>query len=164
MIHDENHLNFVKCYEKINAFYYIRDFSRYLKDYLKHYSKCLIFQTQRHQSYDFLQLILTPSIPFHIIIINFILTLSLFDNFDILMSIICKFFKCVLLISNNVKWSVEEWKKILLNRLNVVDWNLSKIIIFDRDCKFLSKFWTIMFNRLNVKLMYFIVYHSQTND
>ena len=43
MIHDEDHLNFIKCYEKIIAFYYIRNLSRYFKDYFKHYSKCLIF-------------------------------------------------------------------------------------------------------------------------
>ena len=43
MIHDKSHLSFVKCYEKINAFYYIRNFSRYFKNYLKHCSKYLIF-------------------------------------------------------------------------------------------------------------------------
>ena len=105
MIHDENHLNFVRCYEKIIVFYYIRDFSRYFKDYFKHCPKCLIFQIRRHQSYDFLQFILISSISFHIITINLILTLSLsaIDDFDIFMSIICKFFKRVILISNNVK-------------------------------------------------------------
>ena len=164
MIHDENHLSFVRCYEKIIAFYYIRDLSRYFRDYFKHCPKCLIFQIWKHQSYGFLQSILTSSISFHIIIINFILILSLFDNFDILMSVICKFLKRVILISDNVKWFVEQWEMTLLNRLNVVDWDLSKIIIFDRNRKFLSELWIAIFKRLNVRLMYFIVYHSQTNE
>ena len=53
---------------------------------------------------------------------------------------------------------------ILLNRLSVVDWNLSKIIIFDRNCKFLSKLWIIILNRFDVKLMYFIIYHSRIDE
>ena len=52
----------------------------------------------------------------------------------------------------------------MLNRLNTIDWELSKIIIFDRDRKFLSNMWIAMFIKLKVKFLYFIVYHSQTND
>ena len=50
--HDESHVEFARCYEKIASFYYIRDLSRYLRDFLKHCFKCQIFQTRRHRSYD----------------------------------------------------------------------------------------------------------------
>lgn len=52
----------------------------------------------------------------------------------------------------------------MLKRLNIIDWNLFKVIISNRDKKFLSKLWAIIFKKLDVKFFYFIVYHFQTND
>ena len=52
----------------------------------------------------------------------------------------------------------------MFDQLNLIDWNLLKEIIFDRDWKFLFKIWTIIFFRLKIKFMYFVAYHSQTND
>ena len=40
LIHDDEHANYVKCFEKIFVLYFIRDLSRYLRDYLKYCSKC----------------------------------------------------------------------------------------------------------------------------
>ena len=104
LVHDEEHFEYARFYEKIFVNYYIREFSQYLRDYLKHCFECQIYQTRRHFSYDFLQLILTSSIFFHTITIDFILTLSRFKKkFDCVMSIICKFIKFIIVISNNVK-------------------------------------------------------------
>ena len=38
--HDDNHSEFVRCYEKISFSYYIRDFIKYFRDFLKHCFKC----------------------------------------------------------------------------------------------------------------------------
>ena len=38
--HDNDYVEYVKCYERILFSYYIRKFSRYFRDYLKHCSKC----------------------------------------------------------------------------------------------------------------------------
>ena len=43
MIHNENHDDFARCYEKISTFYYIKDLIQYLREYFKHCSKCQIF-------------------------------------------------------------------------------------------------------------------------
>ena len=166
-IHDESHAEFARCYEKITSFYYIRDLSRYLRDFLKHCFKCQIFQTRRHRFYDSFQFIFTSSISFHTITIDFILTLFSFfttKKFDCLMSVSCKYSKRILLISEKIIWTTIQWKHALLDRLDTVDWKLSKIIISNRDKKFLFDMWIAMFTKLNVKLLYFIVYHSQTND
>ena len=106
--HDENHVEFARCYEKIASSYYIRDLFRYLRDFLKHCFKCQIFQTRRHRSYDSLQLILTSSIFFHTITIDFILILfsSLTTKkFDCLMSISCKYSKRILMIFEKIIWT-----------------------------------------------------------
>ena len=166
VVHDDSHSDFARCYEKIATFYYIRDLIRYLRNYLKHCSKCQTYQTRRHKFYDSLQFIFISNIFFHIIIIDFILILSKsrIDQFDCVMLVNCKYFKRIMLISNKNTWTIVQWKHVLLNRLNIVDWKLSKTIIFDRDRKFLSNMWIAMFIKLEVKLLYSAVYHSQTND
>ena len=109
IVHDnDTHSEFARCYEKIVSFYYIRDLIRYLRNYLKHCSKCQIYQTRRHKSYESLQLILTFSISFHTIIVDFVLALSIFksDLFDYFISVTCKYFKRVLLISSRIKYII----------------------------------------------------------
>ena len=73
--HDENHVEFARCYEKIASSYYIRNLFRYLRNFLKHCFKCQIFQIHWHCFYDSFQFIFTLSIFFHTIIIDFILIL-----------------------------------------------------------------------------------------
>ena len=40
VVHDDSHSNFARCYDKIIAFYYIRNLFKYLKDYLQYCFKC----------------------------------------------------------------------------------------------------------------------------
>lgn len=121
---------------------------------------------RRHALYELLQLILTSSISFHIIIIDFVLTLLAFikEHYNYLMFVSCKFFKRILLDSKKNIFFIIQWKYDLLNRFDIKDWNLSKIIISNRDKKFLSKMWIVMFIKLDVKLLYFTIYHSQIDD
>ena len=165
LAHNDEHFDFARCFDRISASWYIRDLSRYLRDYLKHCSQCQIYQTRRHVSYDSLQFILTSSISFHTITIDFILALSKSTkDYDITMSISCKFNKRVILILEKVTFIVALWGEVLLDRLNIANWGLLKVIISNRDRKFLFDMWIVMFNKLEVKLLYFTVYHSQTND
>lgn len=50
-----------------------------------------------------------------------------------------------------------------MNRFNVADWGIPKVIISDRDRKFLSELWTAMFERLSVPLSYSTACHTQTD-
>ena len=164
--HDDSHLEFARCYEKIFSSYYIRGLSRYCRDFLKHYSKCQAYQTRRHKSYDSLQSILTSSISFHTITIDFVLTLpsSVLKRLDCLMSISCKYSKRIVLVFDKITFSAVQWRHALLNRLDIVDWDLSKAIISNRDRKFLFDMWEVMFSRLEIELLYSTTYHSQTDE
>ena len=96
---------------------------------------------------------------------NFILILSIFViDFNIVMTVCCKFIKRVIFIIDKNIWSINDWKIALLNRLNIVDWNFSKTIISDRDRKFLSKLWRAIFSKLDVLLLYFTIYHAQIDE
>ncbi len=59
--------------------------------------------------------------------------------------------------------SVEQWAHAFLKRLDLIDWGLPGELITDRDPKFLSKFWTALFAKLGVKLLYSTAYHPQTD-
>ena len=112
-----------------------------------------------------MQSILTSSIFFYTLIINFILDLSKFrDDYDIDMSVTCKFFKRNTCVFDKFIWTTTQWNKTLINRLNIDDWDVLKTIIFDRDRKFMFDFWMTMFRILSVRLLFFTTYHSQTND
>lgn len=138
---------------------------KHLKAYLKHCSVCKVNQTRRHKLYENLQSILSFSISFHTLTIDFVLILSeIYNKMNIFMSITCKFFKRITIISEIDTWNASKWAKALLQRLNIADWNLLKIIISNRDRKFLSKLWSALFSQFDVKLLYFIAYHSQSNE
>ena len=48
---------------------------------------------------------------------------------------------------------------MLLNKLKLFNWNILKIIILNYNYKFLFTIWKILFNELNIKLLYFIIYY-----
>ena len=67
------------------------------------------------------------------------------------------------LIPGKTTFTAEDWARRLLRRLRKIDWGVPKVIISDRDRKFLRKPWTALFIALGVKLLYSTVYHPQTN-
>ena len=165
IVHNSFHLKFHKFYEFFFSVYYIREFTFNLKTFIKHCFECQINQIRRHKFHDSLQSIDSFSIFFHTVVMNFILTLfTTKKRFDCAMSVICKFLKKMILIPNKTIWKTKNWIETLLTRLNIMNWELPKQIINDRDRKFLNEFWKTLFSNLNVRLLYSTVYHPQTND
>ena len=80
------------------------------------------------------------------------------------MSVTCKFSKRGTFISGKITYDAVQWATLLLERLAIDDWDISSAIISNRDVKFLSKLWNELFKRLKIRLLYFTVYHSQTNE
>ncbi len=86
------------------------------------------------------------------------------EGYNAIMSVTCKFSKRVTLVEGADIWSAEQWAHAFLKRLDLIDWGLPGELITDRDPKFLSKFWTALFAKLGVKLVYSMVYHPQTDN
>lgn len=164
-IHDRNnHLGFARCYERIINSYYIRNLSKRLHEYVRHCPQCQSLQTRRHKPYGSLQPILTPPIPFHTLTIDFMLAFpKTLSGLDCMMSVTCKFSKRATVIPGAINWDAMQWAAALLERLDISDWGLPKVIISDRDRKFLSDLWTSLFQRLGVKSLYSTAYHPQTD-
>ena len=102
---------------------------------------------------------------FYIITINFILTMSLFiEHYNVIMFIIDKFTKRITLISKKNTYNAKNWAVVLIERLKIANWDYLKIIISDRNRKFLFELWKTIFVKFDVHLLYSTFYYSQTND
>lgn len=77
------------------------------------------------------------------------------------MSIMCKFSKQVILVKGVDILSAKQWAYAFLNRLDQIEWGFWKELITNKNLKFLSKFWTVLFAKLGVKLFYRMAYHPQ---
>ena len=115
LIHDRQHYEeFHKTYDRIINFVYMRHLSKHLRAYINHYSKCELNQTKRDKFYDNIIFIDRSGIPFHIITMNFIMTLFITkEDFDSLFIMIDKFSKRIFLIFGKVIYNVDKWVNIL---------------------------------------------------
>lgn len=101
LIYDRlNYDDFHKIYNRIIASFYIRKLIRLFQIYITHYSQYQLNQTIRYLFYEILRFIQLSTILFYIIAINFILTLfiTIENNFNTILIMICKFSKQVILI------------------------------------------------------------------
>ena len=143
---------------------YFHKLTKRLRVYIRKYHVCQLNQIKRHTSYDELILIKTTSTFFHTLIFDFILILSKYQKYDCIFIMICKFIKNVDLLFDKTIYDAINWVIVMLIWLLIVDWNLSHVIIFDKNSKFVSNFWQAMFRLLNIKLLIITTYHSQINE
>ena len=80
-----------------------------------------------------------------------------------LLTVTDKFFKRILLIPRKDTWGATEWAGTVLDHLLSNDWGVPRVMISDRDPKFLSSFWTEIFKRLGTELLVSTMYHPQTD-
>ena len=162
--HGKGHPGFARCHEIISRSWYIRELTKILRSFNRHCPQCLALQTRSHAPYGSLQPIHSSPVPFFTLMLDFILALLLnADGYNALMSVTCKFSKRVTLIEGKDTWTAEEWAHAFLARLDLVNWGLLGELITNRDPKFLSKFWTALFEKLGIKLLYSTAYHPQTD-
>ena len=168
MIHDwQHHEKFHCIYDQIFSSLFLQHFIKQLKTYILHCLKCKINQTKHYNSYSFLQLITTFLILFYTIIMNFILILLLnffLYQYNNIFTVINKFTKQILLLSNRSIYTAADWINVLLLDFIEHDWSIFHQIINNWDQKFLSFFWHTIFECLNIKLLTFTAYYSQTDD
>lgn len=54
----------------------------------------------------------------------------------------------------------DQWSQAFLKKLNIIQLGFFIKLIIDKDFKFLSKFQIILFEMLEIKLFYSIIYYS----
>ena len=91
IVYDNNfHVEQHRVYRKLIESIYISKMSRKLRMYFRHCSICQLNQIKRHSSYNELTFIFTFVLFFHIIVMNFILTLSKIKNMNVTFNLIDK--------------------------------------------------------------------------
>jgi transposase InsO family protein len=163
--HDElGHPGYHRTHERIAGHIHIHQMAKKLKKFITDCPQCQLYTTPRHRPYGNLQPILTPATPFHTITLDFVVGLPLsVDRMDSVLTVTDKFSKRVTFIPGRTTWSAGEWALRLLERLAIADWGLPKIIISDRDSKFLSDMWRTIFSKAGTELLYSTSYHPQTD-
>ena len=99
LIYDDNtYANIYKCYNQLAKTLFISRLSRKIRRYIKYCSNCQLTQIKQYRLYEKLMFIVSLLYFFHIIIMNFILTL--FKNLNIVLTIIDNFFRRIIIIIN----------------------------------------------------------------
>ena len=162
---NNGHPGFQRCHEIVTSSWYIHRATHHLREFIRHCPQCQLFQTRRHLPYGSLQPISSPPVPFHTLTLDFILSLPLVtpSGLDCAMSVTDKFSKRMTLIEGKSTFAAPDWATVLLERLDISDWGLPKVIISDRDPKFMSDIWKSIFDTLGVSLLYSTAYHPQTD-
>lgn len=101
--HDSNHGGFARCYERVASSYHVKNLANHFREYLRHCSACQVNQTRRHKPYDSLQPVLSSSISFHILTLDFVLALlKSRTGLDCMKSVTDKFSKRVTIVSGKI--------------------------------------------------------------
>jgi hypothetical protein len=77
---------------------------------------------------------------------------------DAALTFICKFSKRVKIIFGKITWSAVDWAYAVFANTN--DWGVWTVFIVDRDSKWLSLFWRIIFINMGTKIAAIIAYYS----
>ena len=115
LTHDNNqHFEVNRCYARISESLYISHLSRKLRQYISHCLNCQLNQIKRHKSYEELLSISIASTLFHTIFMNFIMSIS--NDMNTFLIIICKFSKKIIIFSNKTVFSTTRWTNLVLKR------------------------------------------------
>ena len=164
MAHDlANHGDFHRTYDRLSNSVYVRQMVKRLRLYIAHCPDCQVFKTVRHSPYGSLNPVVTLSIPFHTIAMDFVVDLPIVDGSNVLLTMMCKFTRKVALEPGKDTWGSEEWANVVVTALYKRDWGIPRSFLSDRDSKFMSSFWRAIFQKLGIKMLTSTAYHPQTD-
>ena len=132
--------------------------------YIESCSTCQLLKSIKKSFYKQLHFIKIIAKFFIKLSINFIVALLMIVyEYNALFTIIDRFFKYVRFISSRENWKASKWVKIYYEHV-YRHWDLLNRIVFDRNLKFISDFWTMLFERSEIKLDLITAFHSFAND
>jgi hypothetical protein len=113
--------------------------TNWLRHYIGTCPQCKVMQVPRHRPYGSLQPMLAPPVPYHTITLDFILGLPKATTGEgACLACVDKFSNDLLLEPGNITDTAAVWGRRLLKRLYSNVWGLPRIMLSDRDPKFLS--------------------------
>ena len=130
--------------------------------YIDHCHEYQLNQTKKHAIYDNFNSIVNLFVSFHIICFDFIFAFFKQQKMNTTLIVTCKFFKKTTILSNKNIYNAKQWAIVFVE--NLIDWDISRVFIYDKNRKFMSNFWRNVFKKLKMYFLTFVVYYFQTNN
>ncbi len=168
-MHDQSsvdHSDTRRTVKVIKRNYYWSFMRKTIDRYIRNCYICQRSKTSRNKSNDLLQSLSISEQRWQDIAMNFIIDLSDSDEYNAILTIICRLSKerhYISCIIDDEDITVEKTAEMLTQW---VYWthDLSSFIVSDRDSQFISILWKFLCKQLSISLQLFIVYHSQIDD
>ncbi len=150
----------------VQRFYYWSNHQATIWQYIRNCHVCQRSKASQDDTNDLLQSLSISQQRWQDIAMNFIIELSLSENYNVICTIICRLFKerhYVFCHWEDDDISIEETVWIML-------WNVYRLhdllssIVSNRDFQFISIMWQSLCKRLKIKVNLSTVYHSEIND
>ena len=158
------HESFYKTIDRLRSSTYCLKMRKKIRSYIKNCSTCQLSKSSRRPFYEKLHLIKIIAKSLVQLFMNFIMILSMItQKHNALLTITNRFSKYIRLVLDRKNWGATEWTNAYHAHI-FRHWKLFNWIIFDRNLKFTSDFWTTFFQKSEIKLNLITVYHSLIND
>jgi hypothetical protein len=136
---------------------------RGISDYVESCPACQLGKPKRHLPFGELAPITSPSEPFAVLSIDFIVALpETPDKMNCLLTVTDKFTKYVRLIPGREQDAATAWARRFFDEIFRF-WGMPTRIISDRDPKFTSTFWKCLFRQCRTDLCMTTAYHPSAD-
>ncbi len=168
-VHDQSSISYLDNKRIINLvqrFYYWSDHWATIRWYIRNYHACQQSKASRDSINELHHSLSISQKRWKDIAMNFIIELSLSEDYNVICTIICRFIKerhYVFCHWKDDDISVEETVWIML-------WNVYRLhdlfnsIVSNRDFQFISTMWKSLCKRLRITASLFTVYYSEIDD
>lgn len=163
MVHEiHGHPGLHWTYQQLCEVYFIPQGHKGLTKFIQSCISCQLGKPSWHKPYSQMNPITTPSQPFDIFSIDFIVGLPESAGFNALLVMTEKFSRAVHLTPGKETWSAEEWADAFFDTV-YCEWGLPECFISDCDSKFLGEFWQQLLRDVGVKQQFTTAYNPQSN-
>jgi len=150
-----------KTFELVSRHYWWPELRAFVNDYVDS-CDCLRSKPVRHAPYGQLNPLPIPENRWTNITMDFIVDLPVSNNFDSIFVVVDRLTKMAHFIPCCKTDDAPRIASLFITNIFRLH-GLPTIIVSDRDSKFLSRFWTAVFDALKVKLKFSTAFHPQTD-
>jgi hypothetical protein len=168
--HDDfhaNHFDVKRTLELLKRKYYWSAIDQDVKKYVNACFACHRIKTIRHKFFEQLQNILMLKKSRLKWIMNFITDLLFNVNrevaYDLILVLVNSYTKYARYVRTRQNWIAVQLADAMIKEL-FIKYEISEIIITDRENPFISKYWSTFCYHLKLAFCYNIAFHSQTDD
>lgn len=158
------HQGIHRTYNTLRTQIFIPKLKKALTEYIVACPRCRMAKPSRQLPWGDLKPVSTPDIPLSTLAFDFITGLPVSrTGYTACLTITCKTTKYVRLLLGMDTWAAEQWADAYFIHV-WSDWGHPDVIISDRDPKFLSGFWTQLFERAKTRLAFTTAHHPSANS